>query len=338
MDPTQTIEDLGTAEVTRGVEFLGVRWIGLNETNGQKLLATIALIVVVLLIAASLRWIIRRLARGRENITAITIARQTVNLLTAFVLILGVLSIWFDNPSNLATALGLGSAGLAFAMQKVITSFAGYFVILRGNIFKVGDRIAIDGVRGDVIRLDLTQTTVMEMGQPPAVQGSPPDSWVRSRQYTGRVVSVPNAKVFEEPVYNYSRELPYLWEEMQIPVPYTADRELAESILLEVARAHCVKAEDMEQNALDQLAMLYPVERPSLEPRVFWRLTDNWLELSVRFLTRHHGIRSVKDRMSRDILIAFNEADIPLASATFEIVGLPQIQFTPSHAESESSA
>ena len=337
MDPTQNIKDLGTGEVTRGVEFLGVRWIGLNETNGQKLVATIALVVVVLLIAALIRWMIRRLTRGRKNITPITIARQTVNLLTAFVLILGVLSIWFDDPSNLATALGLISAGLAFALQKVITSFAGYFVILRGRIFKVGDRIAIDGVRGDVIQLDLTQTTIMEMGQPPAVQGSPPDSWVRSRQYTGRVVSVPNAKVFEEPVYNYSRELPYLWEEMQVPVPYTADRELAETILLEVARTHGVKAEDMEQNALDQLAKFYPVERPSLEPHVFWRLTDNWLELSVRFLTRQHGVRTVKDRMSRDILAGFEEAGIPIASATFEIVGLPQIQLAPSHAEAEPS-
>ena len=90
------------------------------------------------------------------------------------VLILGILSIWFNDPTRLATAFGLVSAGLAFALQQVVTSFAGYFVILRGNTFTVGDRISMGGVRGDVMRLGFIQTTIMEMGQPPSVQGGRP--------------------------------------------------------------------------------------------------------------------------------------------------------------------
>ena len=193
-------------------------------------------------------------------------------------------------------------------------------------MFKVGDRIAMGGVRGDVIQLDLTQTSIMEMGQPPSVQSAAPEVWVRSRQYTGRVVSVPNAKVFEEPVYNYSRELPFLWEEMMIPIAYTADRARAEEILIEVAGRHAVTAESLDRDALEELARLYPVEKPSLKPHVFWRLTDNWLELSVRFLTREHGVRTVKDRMSRDVLQLLDEAGIGIASATFEVVGLPELR------------
>ena len=78
------------------------------------------------------------------------------------ILIVGLLSIWFDNPNNLAMGLGLASAGLAFALQKVITSLAGYVVILRGKTFNVGDRITMGGVRGDVIALGFIQTTIME--------------------------------------------------------------------------------------------------------------------------------------------------------------------------------
>ena len=47
---------------------------------------------------------------------------------------------------------------------------------------------------------------------------------MKSRQYTGRVVTVSNAKIFDEPVYNYTREFPYIWEEVSLPVPFTADR------------------------------------------------------------------------------------------------------------------
>ena len=139
-------------------------------------------------------------------------------------LLLGVVSIWFDDPARLATALGLVTAGLAFALQKVVTALAGYFVILRGKTFNVGDRIVMGGVRGDVIALGFLQTTIMEMGQPPAVQEADPAMWVHSRQYTGRIVTVTNAKIFDEPVYNYTRDFPYIWEEIRLPIPYTADR------------------------------------------------------------------------------------------------------------------
>ena len=129
---------------------------------------------------------------------------------TTLVLILGLLSIWFDDSNRLATALGLVTAGLAFALQRVVTAVAGYFVILNGENFSVGDRITMGGVRGGVIGLGLIQTTIMEMGEPPPVQGAEPPVWVRSRQYTGRIVTVSNAKIFDEPVYNYTRDFPYL--------------------------------------------------------------------------------------------------------------------------------
>ena len=162
--------------------------------------------------------------------------RQAISLVAAIVLILGLLSIWFSDPTRLATALGLMSAGLAFALQQPVTSIASYFVILRGNTFTVGDRISMGGVRGDVMRLGFIQTTIMEMGEPPAVQGADPAVWVKSRQFTGRIVTVSNAKIFAEPVYNYTRDFPFIWEEMAIPITYQADRARVEAIMLEARR------------------------------------------------------------------------------------------------------
>ena len=67
------------------------------------------------------------------------------------------------------TALGLVTAGLAFALQKVVTAVAGYFVILRGRTFNVGDRIVMGGVRGDVIALGLRRraSRILSMRQAP---------------------------------------------------------------------------------------------------------------------------------------------------------------------------
>ena len=170
------------------MELFGIRLVGINAENGQKLLLTLGLIAVVFAVRTVAAAIARSVLRGRpESVRFWT--RQAISLASAVLLVLGFLSIWFDDPTRLATGLGLVTAGLAFALQKVITALAGYVVILRGQNFTVGDRITMGGVRGDVIALGFIQTTIMEMGQPPAVQGADPAMWVRSRQYTGRVVT-----------------------------------------------------------------------------------------------------------------------------------------------------
>jgi small-conductance mechanosensitive channel len=165
------------------VEIFGVRLVGVDAHNGRKLLFSIGLIVVAIL----LRWGLNALARlllDRVSERAGFWVRQAVRLTILVILIVGLISVWFDDPTRLATALGLVTAGLAFALQKVVTSLAGYFVILRGATFTVGDRITMGGVRGDVVALGFFQTTIMEMGQPPAVQGADPAMWVQSRQFT----------------------------------------------------------------------------------------------------------------------------------------------------------
>jgi small-conductance mechanosensitive channel len=307
------------------VEIFGIRLVGVNAENGGKLLFTVAFIVIVVSLSKLLQKVTARWAK-RRNEKAGFWTRQGIRLGAAIILTVGIVSIWFDDPTRLATALGLVTAGLAFALQKAVAAVAGYFIILRGNTFNVGDRITMGGVRGDVIALDFTQTTIMEMGQPPPVQAAEPAVWVKSRQYTGRVVTVSNAKIFDEPVYNYTREFPYLWEEMMLPIAYTADRGTAEAILLEVAREHTVPHSSLSEETLREMRRRFYMKSASMEPRVFYRLTDNWLELTVRFIVEDHGVREVKDQMSRAILQRFENAGIGLASATFEIVGMPDVR------------
>jgi len=308
------------------VEIFGIRLVGVNSENGQKVLLTIIFIFIILLLRRGANILVFRFLRGNRYERVRFWTRQAINLVTAVVLLLSLISIWFDDPSRLATAIGLVTAGLAFALQKVITALAGYFVILRGKNFNVGDRITMGGVRGDVIALDFIQTTIMEMGQPPSVQNADPAMWVKSRQFTGRIVTVSNAKIFDEPVYNYTRDFPYLWEEITIPITYSAKREVAEQILLECAERHTIKISEMSQEALQQMQKRYFIQMSDLTPKVYYRITDNWLELTVRFVVKDHSIRDLKDAVNRDILKSFDQAEIGIASATFDIVGFPALR------------
>ena len=238
--------------------------------TAKKLLFTPISIGAVLLLGALLRRV-SNMVLGRRSEQARFWGRQAVKLGSAVLVTLGLLSVWFEDPTRLTTALGLVTGGLAFALQKVVTAIAGYFVILGGNTFNVGDRIVMGGVRGDVIALDVTQTTLMEMGQPPPVQRADPAVWAPSR-----------------------------WHSAPVGKP-------SEQALRDMQRRFLLKPGD-------------------IKPAVDFRLTDNWLELTLRFEVEDHGVRAVKDAMSRDQLTALAAAGITVASATFEIVGLPPLR------------
>ncbi len=307
------------------VQLFGVKLVGVNAENGKKLLFSLIFVLFITLLGRILRWLAHRRTWDKASKRVAFWTHQGISITVAIITVVGLISLWFDNPATLTTAAGMVTAGLAFALQRVVTAFAGYFVILRGETFSVGDRITMGGIRGDVIALTFLQTVIMEMGQPAEGDAGDP-MWVQARQYTGRIVRVTNAVIFDEPVYNYTRDFPFIWEEMRLPVPYNADRGKAEQILLEAARRHTTKITEMSEAALEDFEQRYVVKRSELEPKVYWRLTDNWVEMTVRFVVPDSGIREIKSKMSRDILSELDRAGIGIASGTYEVVGMPPIK------------
>jgi small-conductance mechanosensitive channel len=306
------------------VQLFGVKLVGVNAENGRKLLFSIVYAVLVWILAWGIGWLAAAII-GQRSQRAGFWTKQAIHLFSAALLVIGLCSIWFTDPARLATAFGLVTAGLAFALQRVITAFAAYIVILRGNTLSIGDRIVMGGVRGDVMELGFIQTTIMEMGEPPSVQNADPSAWVRSRQYTGRIVTVTNDKIFDNPVYNYTREFPYIWEEMMLPISYATDVPPAEQILLKAAQSATVPLNEIGKEDMAEVERRYSLHASDLTPRVYMRLTDNWVELTVRFLTSTHNARDIKDKMSREVLDAIKKAGIGVASGTYQIVGMPPI-------------
>jgi small-conductance mechanosensitive channel len=328
LSTAETVQNnVAASEQVEGARMFGITLVGATPENLHKLLLTVGFVLA----AVAITWLVRKLLGlliGSRSGTRFQFwAKQGVSLIIAAILILGIVSIWFDNPARLAGVVGLIGAGIAFALQRVITAVAGYFVILRGKTFNVGDRIVMGGVRGDVLNLSFMQTQIMEMGQPPQVDANTdPAMWVHSRQFTGRIVTVTNDKIFNEPVYNYTRDFPYIWEEVRLPIRFEDDRDKAESILLNAARRHGLTCDKLGEPETRRLEQRFGVDVGEVDPRVFWRITDNWLELTARFLVPDHGIRDIKDKMHRDILAGLDQAKIGIASATYEIVGMPPLR------------
>lgn len=286
-----------------------------NESASGRLVTTIAIVAVALLLSFVLApLLVRPVGDPYARYSARKVVRWTITVVA--VVALGV--IWRPFAGQLGVVLGFTAAGIAFAMQEVIGAIAGWVNIVSGRVFGVGDRIRMGGAHGDVIDLTPLRTKILEIGVPPGSDGDgDPGAWVRGRQYTGRIVAVSNKASFTEPVFNYSAVFEFLWEELTLPIPHDADWHTAESIMLDEA----VRASSSAgaQRAMRSMTRRYPVPATEVEPRVFLRATDNWMELSARFVVPVRTARSVKDELTRRVQQRLEESGIPIASQTLDV-------------------
>ena len=235
---------------------------------------------------------------------------------TAIILILLV---WLRPQQNLTIIIGLAVAGIIFASQSTISSFSGYVLIISSNIYGMGDRVSIDNVTGDVMDIGFLRTTIMEVGQ-----------WVKADQYTGRIVTISNKALFDHPVFNFTRHWGYLWDEITIPVTYTSDWRRTADIMLDLGNKYTAQLQEDAEARLAKLIDRFPLKQTKVEPSIYFVMTDNWIEITLRFVVDAQERRKVKAQLNRELMQQFEEEEnITIASATFDIVGFPARQGTP---------
>jgi small-conductance mechanosensitive channel len=282
------------------------RWLG-SPAMGKVVTAVVALILVFV----AVRLLQRFLARHVKDVDTRYRTRKFASLAGWVLALLVIVTTFSDRLGGFTVALGVAGAGIAFALQEVIASVAGWVAVSLGNFFSPGDRVQLGGIKGDVIDVSVLRTTLMEIGE-----------WVSGDLYTGRVVRVANSFVFKEPVFNYSADFPFLWDEITLPVKYGSDWKLAREMLRGVVNEVLVEyAAEVKQSWLSMLRR-YRLEETRVEPMITLRTTDNWIEFTVRYVVDYRKRRWMKDHLFTRILEEIDKSEnrIRLASATFELV------------------
>jgi small-conductance mechanosensitive channel len=276
----------------------------------------LVLSVIVVLGSVVIRQLLHLLLVNRlpEDSPHVYVVRKVTDYAVNALAILFIAAIWLEHVGSLSVALGILGAGLAFALQEVIGSIAGWVTILTGRPFTIGDRIETGGIRGDVVDISVLRTTLMEVG-----------NWLGGDHNTGRIVTVSNAFIFKEPLFNYSRHLNYVWDEVTVPITYESDWQQAVTILSTAVREHPLyqdllpRAQEQRRQARRQFA----IKITPLEPRTFVRLTDNWIELGLIYPVDTDSRRSFRSDISKRVLAEFSTAGIVVASQTVAIVQFP---------------
>jgi len=276
-----------------------------------------ALVIGGVLVWVAVRIVNRMLGRAIEG----SEARYRSRKLVAFggylaILIIG-LTIYSGQLGGLGVTLGVAGAGIAFALQEAIASVAGWFAISMAHFYRTGDRVQLGGTKGDVIDIGVLRTTLMEVGE-----------WVKGDLYTGRLVRIANSFVFKEPVFNYSADFPFLWDEITVPIKYGSDWQAARALLERVAIEVVGEYTELAKTHWKVVTRSYLVEDARVDPMVTMVANDNWIEFTIRYVVDFKLRRRTKDRLFTRILeeIDRTESRIGIASATFHLVEAPAIR------------
>jgi len=283
--------------------------LNISEPMAEKLVYTTATLIGVFLIRfLTTRVVCRKIEDDKRRYHV----RKTITYAYTVVLVVVLSTIWFKGVAQLGTFLGLASAGLAVALHDTISNMAGFFFIEARKPFRVGDRIEIGDVQGDVIDIRLFQFSVVEVG-----------NWVDADQSTGRIVHVPNSLAMREPCRNSHIGFEYIWNEVPVLITFESEWKKAKELLLHIGKEN---AENLSQGAQAQIrraARKYLIVAGKLTPTVYTTVKDSGVMLTIRYLVNPRQRRGTEQKIWEDILEAFAaEPHIELAYPTTRFYSL----------------
>jgi small-conductance mechanosensitive channel len=268
---------------------------GLSAASSQRLLTTAAVIVALVVGRSLMLGVLKR--RGMD-----ASARYRWRQVSAYVVgslsVLIVGSIWLQGLEAAATFAGLLSAGLAIALKDVATNLAGWIFIMWRRPFQLGDRIDIDGACGDVVDIRIFQHSLMEIG-----------NWVGADDRTGRILHVPNGKVFTATIANYTKGwFKQIWHEIPIVLTFESHWRDARRILqaiVDVGGAGDPSADERAPRATAHYLVLDAETRPA----VFMTVVGHGIQLTLRYVCDPRQRRLTEQDLWEKIMDAFDKRD-----------------------------
>jgi small-conductance mechanosensitive channel len=275
-------------------EFLK-HYLGLSPDLQTKLFESVFVIVIIILIQR----VLKKFLIAKLQDIKVRYQWQKISLYVAvFLIIIFLLNTWLHIFGSVGTFLGLISAGIAIALKDPLANMVAWGFILIRQPFKVGDRIQIGKVAGDVIDIRLFQFSIIEIG-----------NWVDAEQSTGRIVHIPNGMVFTEPQANYTAEFQYIWNEMPVLITFESDWQKAKHILTDIVNLHGVMLSNEAERQIKEAAKKFLIFYSKLTPIVYTSVKDSGVLLTMRYMCNPRERRLTEQKIWEDILTKFSECD-----------------------------
>jgi small-conductance mechanosensitive channel len=315
-DAAEALARTPAAATEEAVGSLRATWYGFRAT-WPKFAIAIATLVIGWAVARLVRAVVYRVTRVWSRSQALS----ALSGIAVWLLAIGLAaSVIVGDVRALVGSLGLIGLALSWALQTPIESFTGWLLNSFQGYYRVGDRVLVGEVFGDVVKIDFLTTTVWEIGTPQR------PGFVNAEQPTGRVVTFPNSEVLTGTIVNLTRDFPYVWDELAVAVANESDLRHAMAVLERTASELLapMMAEPAQQYRviLQRAGLAEPVPD---KPQVFVASTESWTDISIRYLVPARERRKWKS----ELLVRTNEVLAHPENARRVLPAYPRRQVQP---------
>jgi small-conductance mechanosensitive channel len=255
---------------------------------------------VIIVSVFILSLIIERLINKKiKNANLRHLSRKWIQYGRIIIIILILLFTWLKDPTSITTVIGFTSAGLALALHPVFMNIAGWLLIIIKKPINIGDRIEYNSIKGDVIDIQMFYTLILEVG-----------NWVDGDQSTGRVVTIPNGKIFSENYFSTTIGFNGIWNEIKILITFDSNKDKAKKIILDIAN-DLVNQEVLAtiQNEQVKMSKKYAIKPGKVTPITYFTIQPSGIQIELRYITLARNRRGIKTKLSESIYEAIHVAE-----------------------------
>ena len=288
------------------IDNLNIDWLAKIFTYSSIQVKFIATFIAILVFIFIRRFVLKIVFKKTDDALIRYRWQKTSSYIIYVFALIVVGRIWFKGIQSIATYLGLLSAGIAIALKDPLTNITGWFFILSRTPFAVGDRIQVGVHSGDVIDINFFKFTLMEIGH-----------WGEGEQSSGRIIHIPNGKVFTETLANYGKGFKYIWNEVPVLVTFESDWKKAKKILNQISIKHAEHVSKAAARKFKETSKLFMMYKPDFNPQVYTKVEDSGILLTIRYLCNPRKRRITSQMIWEDILDEFaNYENIDFAYPT----------------------
>jgi len=272
------------------------------ETLGVRC-GVLAVLLAVVFAAAELwrRAVVRYVQDARRRYQLLLVRR-----IALWFLVLVIIGFAFASElGSIVTFAGLITAGLAVAMQSVLVSIVGYFFLIGKYGIRIGDRVQIGEVTGEVIEVGLVRLYLMELGG----HGTLPP--------TGRVVAFANSIVFSvsSGLFKQLHGVNLVWHELVITLPEGVDVVEAKKRLTAAVNDACKDyREEIVRQSQEIQRTTVSDSGGDIQPRVQLNYSAAGVEAHIRYPVHSQHAAEIDERVSLE-LSTVQRALAPTAAA-----------------------
>jgi small-conductance mechanosensitive channel len=257
----------------------------------------VAFIVFNIILKLLKRYLLKRVRR-KKQISNVIVFLDLLKFLFIIFLIIIAFSAYYGNWGEIGFIAGLLTVAIGWALQKPISGVVAWLIIISRRPFKIGDRIIISNVIGEITNISMTHIFLNEVG-----------GTIVGEEKSGRTVMIPTSIIFEEQVVNYTEKDDYILDEVTTTITYESNSDNAEKIIISAV-----------EKIMKPLWEKFP-KKIKKEPHIRLKFKESGIDVTVRYNSITDGRNEISTDITREIFKRIRKSDdVEIAYPHTEVV------------------